>query len=228
MIANKGKFALGSGMMVGFLVVLVAMFMPLLDGKNGLEYLDALYNSIAKGSANFMEKVRNEAEPFVGEKVEVTLTMASDEQAQQIGSMFMKRGGLVNVTGNQIRVKGDIGALLNAVVEDSENMFFNRSDALTAIYGIEGRLAMYNWWNALKAMQKDLNNQKAFKPAKAVAFTIKKAVEPAFNFYGIEPQKITDRIGVVVFSLVFYVFYTLWYGFAVMYMFEGWGMQLEH
>jgi hypothetical protein len=27
-----------------------------------------------------------------------------------------------------------------------------------------------------------------------------------------------DRI-----SLVFYVVYTLWYGFAIMYMFEGWG-----
>jgi hypothetical protein len=24
------------------------------------------------------------------------------------------------------------------------------------------------------------------------------------------------------------VAYTLWYGFAIMFMFEGWGMQLEH
>jgi hypothetical protein len=37
-----------------------------------------------------------------------------------------------------------------------------------------------------------------------------------------------DRLGVVVFSLVFYVIYTLWYGFAIMFIFEGWGMQLEH
>jgi hypothetical protein len=28
--------------------------------------------------------------------------------------------------------------------------------------------------------------------------------------------------------LIFYVVYTLWYGFAIMYMFEGWGLQLEH
>jgi len=75
---------------------------------------------------------------------------------------------------------------------------------------------------------KDLNKQTAFYPAKAVAFAVEKAVEPSYNFYGIEPQKITDRVGVVLFSLIFYVLYTLWYGFAVMYMFEGWGMQLEH
>ena len=228
MIANKGKFALGSGMMVGFLVVLVAMFMPLIDGKNGLEYLDALYNSIAKGSANFMERVRRQAEPLMGQQIEVTLDMASDTQAKQTASMFMKSGGLVNVSGNQIKLTGDIGAIINVIVDDSRDMFFNRSDALYSRYGIEGRQALYNWWNALKSMEKDLNKQKAFKAAKAVAFTIKKAVEPGFNFYGIEPVKIGDRIGVVVFSLVFYVFYTLWYGFAVMYMFEGWGMQLEH
>jgi len=32
----------------------------------------------------------------------------------------------------------------------------------------------------------------------------------------------------VTFSLVFYVVYTLWYGFGIMFMFEGSGMKLEH
>jgi hypothetical protein len=27
---------------------------------------------------------------------------------------------------------------------------------------------------------------------------------------------------------VFYVFYTLWFGFSIMWLFEGWGMRLEH
>jgi hypothetical protein len=50
----------------------------------------------------------------------------------------------------------------------------------------------------------------------------------AFNFFGIEPQNITDKIGIVVFALAFYVIYTLWFGFSIMYLFEGWGMELEH
>jgi hypothetical protein len=33
---------------------------------------------------------------------------------------------------------------------------------------------------------------------------------------------------VVIFSLIFYVVYTLWYGFAIMFLFEGWGLQLEN
>ncbi|CAB5124625.1 hypothetical protein D3OALGA1CA_2807 [Olavius algarvensis associated proteobacterium Delta 3] len=228
MIAKKGTFVLGSGMLIGFLVVLVAIFMPFFDGKNGLEYLDALYNSIAKGSANFMEKVRHEIEPLSGKQIDVTLSMGSDTLAKQAAGMFRKTGGLVKISGSQVNVGGDLGKILAAVVEDSENMFFNRGDAVSSRYGFDQRQVLYNWWTALKSMEKALNAQKAFKPAKAVAFTVKKAVEPAFNFYGIEPQNIKDRIGVVLFSLVFYVAYTLWYGFAVMYMFEGWGMQLEH
>lgn len=228
MIAKKGTFALGSGMLIAFFVVLVAIFMPLFDGKNGLEYLDALYNSIAKGSANFMEKVRQQVEPFSGKQIDVTLSMGSDTQAKETAGMLMKSGGLVNVSGSQVKVSGDLGGILTSVVEDSENMFFNRGDAISSKYGFDPRQVMYNWWTALKAMEKDLNAQTAFKPAKAAAFTVKKAVEPAFNFYGIEPQNIKDKIGVVLFSLIFYVAYTLWYGFAVMYMFEGWGMQLEH
>ena len=61
-----------------------------------------------------------------------------------------------------------------------------------------------------------------------VAAVNQKAVETAYNYYRIEPQNISDRYGIVIFSLVFYVAYTLWYGFAIMFLFEGWGMRLEH
>ena len=55
-----------------------------------------------------------------------------------------------------------------------------------------------------------------------------KAVEVAFNFNGIEPQNISAKVGIVIFALAFYVIYTLWFGFSIMYLFEGWGMDLEH
>ena len=29
-------------------------------------------------------------------------------------------------------------------------------------------------------------------------------------------------------TLVFYVVYTVWYGFAIIFMFEGWGLKLSH
>ena len=95
-------------------------------------------------------------------------------------------------------------------------------------YGIPEKQALYNWWEALKGLDLALKKQKKFVAAKVVDLIQKKAVETAYNYYGIAPQKITDRFGVVIFSLIFYVVYTLWYGFAIMYMFEGLGLRLGH
>ena len=77
-------------------------------------------------------------------------------------------------------------------------------------------------------MNKDLTKQKQFKAASAVDMVATKAVETSYNYYQIEPQKISDRALFVFFSLVFYVIYTLCYGFAIMFLFEGWGLKLEH
>ena len=43
---------------------------------------------------------------------------------------------------------------------------------------------------------------------------------------GIEAQEIKTRWGTVLFSLVFYVLYTIWYGYGIMYIFEGLGFEL--
>ncbi len=80
----------------------------------------------------------------------------------------------------------------------------------------------------MQEMDKDLGKQKKFKEAKAALLVQKKAIEASYNYYKIEPQQIGERWGTVVFSLIFYVIYTLWYGFSILFMFEGWGLKLGH
>ena len=140
----------------------------------------------------------------------------------------MKSGALVNVSGNRLKVEGDLGKILANCLADADHMYINDGQAVASKYGYNERQVLFNWWQALKAMDKDLKKQKQFEAAKAVTLVVNKAVETSYNYYRIEPQKISDRAGVVLFSLVFYVVYTLWYGFAIMYMFEGWGLRLEH
>ena len=60
MIANKKKFSGGLILLAVFVVVLIIIFSPVFKGQNGLEYLDALYNSISKGSAYYIPKVLEE------------------------------------------------------------------------------------------------------------------------------------------------------------------------
>jgi hypothetical protein len=107
-------------------------------------------------------------------------------------------------------------------------MYHNLGEKVSGKYGYDERQVLFNWWKACNEMDKDLKRQKKFKEAKAVGLVVKKGVESSYNYYKIEPQKIGDRLGLVIFSLLFYVAYTLWYGFAIMFMFEGWGMKLGH
>ncbi|MFH1242421.1 MAG: hypothetical protein V1689_08675 [Pseudomonadota bacterium] len=228
MIENKKKFSGGVGLMIGFVIILILFFSPIFEGKNGLDYLDDLYNSISKGSADYIQKVKEESEPFKGSPANVSLDMKSEKQAQQTALLFKKSGATVDVSGLKLKVSGDLGNILENCLADSDAMYRNDGPAVSTKYGYEEKRALFNWWQALNEMEKDLKRQKKFKEAEVVSVVLKKAVETAYNYYGIAPQGIGDRWGVVLFSLIFYVLYTVWYGFAIMYLFEGWGLKLEH
>ncbi len=228
MIVKKREFYGGAIMMAIFVVVLVVMFMPVFKGHNGLDYLDSLYNSISKGSAYYIPALQEDVKAYDGTNVNLTLAMKDETQARQASLLFQKGGALVNVTGATLALEGDLGRILGVCLADADLMYHNQGAEVSGRYDYEERQVLYNWWAATNAMEKDLKHQKQFKVAKIVATVNKKAIETAYNYYSIEPQKISDRYGIVIFSLVFYVVYTLWYGFAIMFLFEGWGMRLEH
>ena len=228
MIEKKKEFYCGFGLLIGFTIILIVIFSPIFKGQNGLEYLDDLYNSISKGSAYYIPKVKVETEPFSGRSVNTTIEMADESQTQQTAALFVKSGALVNISGTQLKIEGDLGKILANCLSDADRMYMNDGQAIFSKYGYNERQVLFNWHQGLIAMDKVLKKQKQFQEAKTVDLVVKKAVEPSYNYYRIEPQKISDRAFIVFFSLVFYVIYTLWYGFAIMFMFEGWGMKLEH
>jgi hypothetical protein len=229
MIANKQEFFRGVAMMVAFMVVLFILFMPIFGGQNGLNYLDNLYNSISKGSIEqYIPHTREKAEHFVGSSITVTLAMADEEQAQQTSLLFTEAGALVNLSGSELNVSGDLGRILESSLADAERMYYNEGEKLSGRYGYNPRQALYNWWVAQTEMEQELKRQEKFKEAAIVSTVISKALESSYNYYQIAPDRIGDRIGIVIVSLVFYVIYTLWYGFAILFMFEGWGLRLEH
>ena len=228
MIAHKKEFYGGMGMLVVFVVVLAIMFSPVFKGQNGMEYLDSLYNSISKASAYYIPKIKREIKTFTGNSVSVTLNMADTSRAQQTVPLFEAGGSQVTLNGSELKVAGDLGKILENCLADADAMYHNLGEKVSSKYGYDERQVLFNWWKAFKEMDKDLKGQKKFKEAKAVTLVVKKAVESSYNYYKIEPQKIGDRLGIVIFSLLFYVAYTLWYGFAIMFMFEGWGMRLGH
>ncbi len=228
MIASRKEFYGGMGLFGGFIVIFIMMFMPIFGGKNALDYLDSLYNSISKGSAYYIPKVREETDKFGGTSIQVTLPMTSGIQADQTAALFKQSRASVEISDDRLQIAGDLGKILENSLTDADVMYHNDGRKLSEKYGYPERQVMFNWWKALQGMDKVLKKQKQFGAAQAVDLVGKKAIETAYNYYGIEPQKISDRFGIVMFSLFFYVVYTLWYGFAILFMFEGWGLRLGH
>ena len=94
MIANRKEFYSGMGMMAIFLIVLGLFFTPIYNGHNGLSYLDNLYNSISKGSANYLEIVNKTAISHFGQTVEVSLSANNTDHAKSehfMHSTFMAK-----------------------------------------------------------------------------------------------------------------------------------------
>jgi len=227
MIAHKKQFLTGSALLTGFTAVLVVIFLPILDGQNFLDYMDSLFNSISKGSAYYIDDLIEEGKEFEGKSFTIDLALEDAAQAGNIATLFSKNGAGVNLSGAQLKVTGDLGAVLGACLADADRMFANNGAALREKYETDEKRALYGWWLALKAMDKAFKRQEKFAESRFISTVVKKGVECSYNYYGIEPQNISEKFLVVLIALVFYVVYTLWYGFAIMFMFEGWGLKLE-
>jgi hypothetical protein len=153
--------------------------------------------------------------------------MENSAEAMAAEPLFSRAGATTAIEANNLMVNGDLEKMFSACLEDAESVYHNRTEDLVVRYGMEARPALYTWWLALSAMEKDLNRQKLFDAAQLTHTVQAKTVECAYNYYGIESQEIRNRWGTVLFSLVFYVVYTVWYGYGIMYIFEGLGFELS-
>ena len=227
MVTDKLKFYTGLVMLAVFAVLLTLMFTPLFDGKNSLQYLDGLYNSLSKGSAYFIPELQEESLEYIGTSTDVVIDMESEEQAEQTAMLYEEAGAEVVILGVELEVKGDLGQILGTSLDDADAMYYNDAETVTDKYGYDARQVLYNWWVSLEETNKALEDQNTFDDAKFVRSVNEKGIEPAYNYFGIEPDSVSSRIGVVIFSLVFYVIYTIWYGFALMFIVEGLGLKIR-
>ena len=107
-------------------------------------------------------------------------------------------------------------------------MYHNKGDQLQAKYGVDERQTVYSWFQALTAMEKDMTKEGKFEQAKFVKNCMSKAVEPAYNYYKVAAKPVKAELGLLIAALAFYVIYTMWYGFGLLYLFEGLGIKLDH
>lgn len=229
MIHDKKEFGLGLALMAGFLAVLVVIFMPLFEGgKNTIDYLDNVFNSISKNSAYYIPDLGKKVAVHVDRQINLKIKASDEAQAGRMEKLLAQAEAGVERMGAQLTFDVDLGRLLGVALADADLLFKNDGTALQGKYTEEARRIGYDWHRLLSAAARELDRQALFAESKTVRDVMTKAVEPAYNYYGVKAVPMKDLLWVVLAALVGYVVYTVWYGYAILYLFEGWGLKLEH
>jgi len=247
MVRHGKHLGIGIVMAISFFVVLFLIFSPIFpktkagEPQNGLQWADEMFNNLAKGSSYFIPKVAKSNEEFMGKMFAVSFKMTKpddkpgdgEKRAERASKLFtVNEGAKVEVNGAELKIEGDLGEVLAAALRDSETMYRNEGEKINALYGTvmktdDEKQMFRQWWNVLDKMNKQFMIEKKAAEAKIVSTVMKKAVEAAYNFYKVDAVKVKDHIGLMTFLLVFYVVYTMWWGFAIFFIFEGIGLSMK-
>jgi len=242
-IVNKGAFAKGALLMVSFLVVFMLIMSPFFGGKTGLEFSDDFFNRLSKNSSDYFGEVNAGVEKQKGKQLAVTATIAkpdpkdepdpakaqaaANKKAQDVAKALTTAGAQVDVKENVLTVKGDLGAMLAFAAAKSKDVFMVVGPAADKPENKANHKLLKDLWTGFSALIKPLQKEGKVADAKALDAVMKKAIEPGYNFYGIEGEPVSKNIFLLSFLLIFYVVYTMWYGYAIFFMFDGIGLSMK-
>ncbi|MEW6602884.1 MAG: hypothetical protein AB1499_18065, partial [Nitrospirota bacterium] len=178
-------------------------------------------------SSYFIPKIKKDNEKFAGKTFAADIKLDKAEEAENIAKLFTVAGAQAEVQGTKLKLSGDLGKLVESVLNDSDAMYNNDGAKVSGPYGMGEKDVMKNWWLALSKMAKAFTKEKKLAEAKLLNDVNKKAVETAYNFYGISAQKVSENAVLMTGLLVFYVAYTMWWGFAIFYIFDGIGLTMK-
>jgi len=188
---------------------------------------------LSKGSSYFIPGVQKQLVKVDGKVVTITakLKEADVKLAPRAVENLKKAGVEAAVNGNAVTYTGDLGKILGAALQDADDMFNDRGQTVLDRYGVSDKGAEKEitkaWWAVLDASVKELQKQKLIEEAKIVGNVNKRGLEPGYNFYGIPGGKVSDNVLPLAGLLIFYVVYTMWYGYAIFDMFAGIGLSMS-
>lgn len=233
LIHEKGPFIRGSLLLISFLVLFAVLLMPIMRDESGnhltgLQYADNVFNELSKGSSYFIPGVRESVKKVDGKMIQLTVTLKKADLAP-LAVVLLQKAGAADAVANGAKVsfKGDLGMLLTSATDDADLLYHNNADAVARKYAGEPALKVAAaWWYLLSPSIKELQKQRLIGEAQVVDQVLRRAIEPGNNFYSVIPAKVAEHIWLMSAMLIFYVLYTLWYGFAIFEIFEGIGLAM--
>jgi hypothetical protein len=171
--------------------------------------------------------MRKLAQTMVGTPFVAEIKMTDPAQAKETETLYSLAGAQSEVEGPNLKISGDLGQVLLKAVDDADGLFNEQGGKLEAQYHYDPKKVLKNWWYSFNKLAAAMTKQNKFDLAKAIAQVQTRALEPGYNFAGIAPYKVSDKAFLLGIMLVFYVFYTLFYGFGIYELFAGLGLRME-
>lgn len=226
-IPSKKHFTSGLVMSFVFIGVLILMSRPYYGGEDAFKAADRLFNSIAKGSSYKIPGLEDKASAFKGVPINVSVDKDRIAGVEKAKTILTEAGVKLSETGDMLTISGDVGNIALAALKDADAAYHDRNKEVLDRYSISGKEALYTWWTVLTESIETLKRKDRVREASFLDEIVTKGVEVGYNFQGIKAEKASSQAGILTFSLVFYVAYTVWWGFAIFFLFEGFGLAME-
>ncbi len=233
LIHEKAPFMRGSLLLISFLVLFFILLTPVMRDENGnhltgLQYADNVFNELSKGSSYFIPTVRKSLDTVNGKVVTVSVALKKADLTP-IAVMALQKSGASDVReeNGKVTFTGDLGKILTSATDDADHLYHNQAEPVSQKYNGENALKVTSaWWYTLSPAIKELQKQRLIPEAQVVDQVLRRAIEPGNNFFSVTPARVADHIWLLVAMLLFYIIYTLWYGFAIFELFEGIGLAM--
>ena len=229
----KAPFLRGCLLLVSFFILFAIMLMPIMKDElgnhvTGLQYADNVFNELSKGSSYFIPGVRQNLKNVEGKDVQITVKLKKADLAPLAGMVLEKSGATdVRVEDGKVSFSGNLGLILTSATDDSDKLYNNDAAAVAQKYDGEPALKVAAaWWYVLAPTIKELQKQHKIAESQVVDHVLRRAIEPGNNFYSVPAAKVSEHLMLMSAMLIFYVLYTLWYGFAIFELFEGLGLAM--
>lgn len=214
----------GLALLVSFGLALGLMFIPFGREGNLFRRTDAIFNGLAKGSSWFVPTLREEVKPSYSQGLDLAFPFRGDANLARV---LLERAGaaLEGEPDGRVSIKGVMGPVLAAALDDAASLYHNDGAAVSARSGGCAPLeAARVWWQLLGGMADALEREGKAGEARLARQVMQRAIEPGNNFYGIEALSMGRHWLPVCALLVFYLLYAVWYGFGMFELFRGFGI----
>jgi hypothetical protein len=169
MVTQKTDTFLGLILIAEFIGILILLYLPIIENKTPITFLDDLYKSISKGAVYFIPALREKAKDFEKTNIDIFFVVMNDRQKEQFLQLLISSEINFEIIENQIHIRDNLFRIMQRILLDADEMSKNISEGIRNRYNTNEKEIIFNWWSLLNKIEFQLTKQKLIAAATFVS-----------------------------------------------------------